>query len=76
MTTALRIATTHTIRICAGVVDRLYNVAGATAIYESHPIQRYFQDAHVITQHFQSRLSHYQAAGEVFLGLAPSLDVM
>src|SRR5262249_1846153 len=33
---ALRIATTHTIRLAIQVVDTVYNAAGATAIYEAH----------------------------------------
>jgi alkylation response protein AidB-like acyl-CoA dehydrogenase len=67
--TSLRLATTHAIRLAAKVVDAVYNAAGATAIFESHPIQRYFQDMHVITQHFQSRLDHYELVGRAVLGL-------
>ena len=65
----LRLATTHAIRLAAAVVDRVYNAAGATAVYESHPLQRHFQDIHVITQHIQGRLSHYALAGRHWLGL-------
>jgi alkylation response protein AidB-like acyl-CoA dehydrogenase len=68
---SLRIATTHGIRVAAQVVDRIYNISGATAIYESHPLQRSFQDAHVMTQHFQARLNHYQSIGQACLGLEP-----
>jgi alkylation response protein AidB-like acyl-CoA dehydrogenase len=67
----LRLATTHGIRAGARVVDRVYNIAGATAIYRSHPMQRYFQDAHVMTQHFQARLDHYQVVGQACLGVTP-----
>jgi indole-3-acetate monooxygenase len=66
---ALRLATTHAMRLAAQVVDTVYNVAGATAIYEDNPIQRYFQDIHVISQHLQARLSHYQLVGRHWLGL-------
>ena len=66
---ALRTATTFALRGGARVVDTAYNLAGATAVLESHPLQRYFQDAHVITQHVQSRLSHYELVGRHFLGL-------
>jgi indole-3-acetate monooxygenase len=68
---ALRTATTFALRQSASVVDTTYNLAGATAVLESHPLQRYFQDAHVITQHVQSRLSHYQLIGSYYLGLEP-----
>jgi alkylation response protein AidB-like acyl-CoA dehydrogenase len=66
---ALRLATTHAIRLAVQVVDRVYDAAGATAIYESHLLQRHFQDAHVITQHIQSRLAHYELVGRHGLGL-------
>ena len=68
---ALRTATTFALRTSAEVVDTTYNLAGATAVLESHPLQRHFQDAHVITQHVQSRLSHYQLIGSYYLGLEP-----
>ena len=66
---ALRIATTHAIRLCVQVVDTVYNAAGATAVYESHPLQRYFQDIHVISQHMQSRMAVYELIGRYYLGL-------
>jgi indole-3-acetate monooxygenase len=65
----LRIATTHGIRQAAQVIDTVYNAAGATAAYEGNPLQRHFQDIHVITQHLQSRLSHYELVGRHWLGL-------
>ena len=71
---SLRLATTHAIRLSANVVDAVYNIAGATVIFESHPIQRYFQDMHVITQHVQSRLSHYEVVGRYHLGVNVNLD--
>jgi alkylation response protein AidB-like acyl-CoA dehydrogenase len=65
----LRIASTHGIRLAEAVVDDVYRACGATAVFESHPIQRYFQDIHVITQHVQGRLSHYELVGQHWLGL-------
>src|SRR5262245_6615865 len=65
----LRLATTHGIRLAAQIVDTVYNAAGATAVYEDHVLQRYFQDIHVITQHLQGRLSHYELVGRHWLGL-------
>src|SRR5215510_7099585 len=66
---ALRLAATHSIRLAAQIVDTAYNAAGATAIYEDHPLQRHFQDVHVITQHLQGRLTHYELVGRHWLGL-------
>ncbi len=66
---ALRLATTHSIRLAVQVVDAVYNAAGATAVYEEHLLQRHFQDIHVISQHLQGRLSHYELVGRHVLGL-------
>jgi indole-3-acetate monooxygenase len=65
----LRLATTHGIRLAVEVVDLVYNLAGATAAYESSPIQRHFQDVHVMSQHLQARLAHYDLVGRHWLGL-------
>jgi alkylation response protein AidB-like acyl-CoA dehydrogenase len=66
---SLRIAATHAIRLAARIIDAVYSAAGATAVYESQLLQRHFQDIHVITQHLQSRLSHYEMVGRHWLGL-------
>ena len=65
----LRIATTHGIRLAAQVIDTVYNASGATAAYDGNLIQRHFQDIHVITQHLQGRLAHYELVGRYWLGL-------
>src|SRR5881296_4288344 len=65
----LRLATTHGIRLAAQIIDSLYNASGATAAYEDNLIQRHFQDIHVITQHLQGRLAHYELIGRYWLGL-------
>jgi alkylation response protein AidB-like acyl-CoA dehydrogenase len=65
----LRLATTDGIRAAVSVVDTVYNMAGATAAYESSPIQRHFQDVHVMSQHLQARLAHYELVGRHWLGL-------
>jgi alkylation response protein AidB-like acyl-CoA dehydrogenase len=66
---ALRLATTHAIRLAVQVVDTVYNAAGATAIDKDNLLQRHFQDIHVISQHLQGRLSHYELVGRHWLGL-------
>jgi alkylation response protein AidB-like acyl-CoA dehydrogenase len=66
---ALRIATTHAIRLAIQVVDTVYNAAGATAVYEGHLLQRAFQDMHVISQHAQARRAHYELVGRHWLGM-------
>jgi alkylation response protein AidB-like acyl-CoA dehydrogenase len=69
----LRLAATHAIRLAVKIVDTVYNAAGVTAIYESNLIQRHFQDIHVISQHLQGRLSHYEVVGQHWLGLKTDL---
>ena len=66
---ALRLATTHGIRVAAQIIDTIYGFAGATAVYEGHLLHRHFQDIHVITQLLQGRLSHYEMVGRHWLGL-------
>ena len=65
----LRLATTHGLRLAVQIIDTAYNAAGATAVYEEHPLQRYFQDIHVISQHMQARMAHYELVGRHWLGL-------
>jgi alkylation response protein AidB-like acyl-CoA dehydrogenase len=66
---ALRIAATHAIWLAVQVVDTVYNTAGATSVYEGHPLQRAFQDVHVMSQHLQARHTHYELVGRYWLGL-------
>jgi alkylation response protein AidB-like acyl-CoA dehydrogenase len=66
---ALRLAATHAIRLAAQLVENIYSACGATAAFEGNLIQRHFQDIHVITQHVQGRLAHYELVGRHWLGL-------
>jgi len=67
--TTLRLAATHAIRLAAQIVESLYTACGATVVFDGHLIQRLFQDMHVITQHGQARLAHYEIVGQHCLGL-------
>ena len=79
--TQLRLAATHAIRLAAGIVDSLYTACGATVVFDGpfdahdpalrggHLLHRLFHDMHVITQHLQGRLSHYELVGRHHLGL-------
>jgi alkylation response protein AidB-like acyl-CoA dehydrogenase len=66
---ALRLATTHAAWLAAEVVDAVYAAAGTTSVFESHELQRRFQDIHVITQHIQFRRTNYELVGRQRLGL-------
>ena len=67
--TNLRLAATHAIRVAAQIVESLYTACGATVVFDGHLIQRLFQDMHVITQHGQGRLQHYEIVGQHRLGV-------
>lgn len=70
----MRLASTHANRKAADVVDIAYTLCGSSAIFESNPIQRRFQDVHVINQQVQGRLTHYDTAGRFFMGMDPGRD--
>jgi len=67
----LRLASTHAIQCAADAVQTVYRTCGSTPIFDASPMQRRFQDAHVITQQVQGRLSHYETVGQELLGMAP-----
>ena len=66
---ALRLAATHATLSAAEVVDRLYHLAGGTAVYQSSPLQRVFRDVHVATQHAMVAARTYELMGRLRLGL-------
>ena len=53
-------------------VDLLYEAAGTTAVYKSHPIERYHRDIHVANKHWGGNAANFDMAGQVMLGLKPS----
>jgi alkylation response protein AidB-like acyl-CoA dehydrogenase len=65
----LRLAATHAIRLAVQIVESLYTACGATAAFDGNLIQRHFQDIHVISQHVQGRLAHYELIGQYRLGV-------
>jgi alkylation response protein AidB-like acyl-CoA dehydrogenase len=67
----LRLASTYGIRKAGEVVDIAYTLCGSDSIFATNPVQRRFRDVHTITQQIQGRLSHYDTAGQFFLGLEP-----
>ncbi len=67
----VRLASTHAIHAAAQSLDMVYNLAGATAIFEGNPFERRFRDIHALTQQVQGSQVHYEATGQFFLGLEP-----
>ncbi len=64
----VRGASTNAIHKAREAVDFAYNAAGATAIFESHPLERRFRDIHTVTQQLQGRLSHFETVGAWMMG--------
>lgn len=64
---AVRLAATWTIQQSAKVVGTAYHMAGATAVFRSHPFERRFRDMHAITQQIQARDTHFEDVGKAIL---------
>ena len=71
---AVRGASTNAIHKAREAVDFAYNAAGATAIFESHPLERRFRDIHTVTQQLQGRLSHFETVGAWMMGVDTDLS--
>jgi indole-3-acetate monooxygenase len=67
--TKLRLASTHAIHLAAKIVQSLYQLCGATVVFDGHVLQRLMADMNVITQHSQARLAHYEIVGKHRLGV-------
>jgi alkylation response protein AidB-like acyl-CoA dehydrogenase len=53
--------------ICVRVADACFSLAGASAVYESSPLQRRLRDLHVAAQHATAQQRQYVAAGKLLL---------
>lgn len=69
----IRMASTHAIHRAREAVDFAYNAAGATAIFDTHPLERRFRDIHTVTQQLQGRASHFETVGAWMLGVETDL---
>jgi alkylation response protein AidB-like acyl-CoA dehydrogenase len=69
----VRMAATNAIHKAREAVDFAYQAAGATAIFDSHPLERRFRDIHTVTQQLQGRLSHFETVGAWMLGVDTDL---
>jgi len=72
----LRIAATDAVRSAAQAVDLLYEVGGATSIYDTSALQRRFRDIHTATQHAMVAPPTYELAGRVLLGLEADVELL
>lgn len=69
----VRMAATHAIHKAREAVDFAYHTAGATAIFDNHPLERRFRDIHTVTQQLQGRMSHFETVGAWMLGAEADL---
>jgi len=69
----IRMAATHAIHKAREAVDFAYHAAGATAIFDNHPLERRFRDIHTVTQQLQGRMSHFETVGAWMLGAEADL---
>jgi indole-3-acetate monooxygenase len=69
----IRMAATNAIHKAREAVDFAYNAAGATAIFENHPLERRFRDIHTVTQQLQGQLWHFETVGAWMMGVDADL---
>jgi indole-3-acetate monooxygenase len=66
-----RAACTHAAESALRIVDMLAAEAGATAIFENSPIERFVRDVHAAVKHIAMSPNNYLVSGRVGLGLDP-----
>lgn len=71
--THLRLAATNAMRTAGVVVDKVYELAGSSGVFDDHPLHKCFQDIHALTQQIQARPAHFRSVGRALLGVE-SLD--
>jgi alkylation response protein AidB-like acyl-CoA dehydrogenase len=67
----VRLATTNAIHGAIEVADFTYKSAGVDAIFPGTPFERRFRDIHTLSQQIQARGAHFEAVGQVLLGMPP-----
>jgi len=66
---SIRLATTHAINEATDVVEQVFRLAGATAIFDIQPFEQRFRDAHAVSQQVQGRHTNYETVGRFMMGL-------
>jgi alkylation response protein AidB-like acyl-CoA dehydrogenase len=69
----IRMASTNAIAKAREAVDFAYHAAGATTIFDNHPLERRFRDIHTVTQQLQGQLRHFETVGAWMLGVEADL---
>ena len=69
----VRLACTQAIHEAIAVADVSYKAAGVDAIAPDGPFERRFRDMHTLSQQIQARGAHFEAVGQVLLGVPPEV---
>jgi alkylation response protein AidB-like acyl-CoA dehydrogenase len=69
----VRLATTNAIQGAIEVADFAYKGAGVDAIFPGSPFERRFRDIHTLSQQIQARGAHFEAVGQILLGVPPEV---
>ncbi len=72
----LRLAATHMVHTAAGVVDRMFTLAGGDAVFAASPLQRALRDIHVATQHMMVAEPTFELVGRLHLGLPTQVAML
>lgn len=72
----LRLATNHAVESSVQAVDRMYTLAGGTSVYDTSPLQRYFRDVHVATQHIMIGPGILETVGRLYLGMEANTSML
>ena len=72
---AMRLACTHAVQASVECVNRVHAAAGASSIYSSSPIDRFFRDAHAVAAHAFVRQTTMADGGQLLLGQEPAFRV-
>jgi indole-3-acetate monooxygenase len=69
----VRLACTNAIQGATEVTDFAYKAAGVDAIFPGSPFERRFRDMHTLSQQIQARGAHFEAVGQILLGVPPEV---
>ncbi|GAB2744008.1 acyl-CoA dehydrogenase family protein [Kitasatospora kifunensis] len=64
----VRLACVTAAENATAVVDAVYEMAGATSAYRSHPLERCFRDVHTAAKHITLAPANYEMVGQYLLG--------
>jgi alkylation response protein AidB-like acyl-CoA dehydrogenase len=68
----VRLACAFAIQAAEAVADYAYKAAGVDAIFLGTVFERRFRDIHTLSQQIQSRTAHFEAVGQIMLGVEPA----